>query len=202
MASLTAAERLQLLARSWTTVAEGYRSNFVHRFAPWTQDSLRAFVQAGASLPESGAIAVPACGPGKMVCTSAGWLMKFTAYTGLTGCTDKVVSSCRALQCVLKAAGRQPSAPAACRCPPGQELPLLAAAFPRHRIMGIDLSEGMVTLARQLVQQQGLEGRVEVRWVGGHVGGLVRGLVGPPSGRLASSQSRFADVCAYMHVQA
>ncbi len=64
MASLTAAERLQLLARSWTTVAEGYRSNFVHRFAPWTQDTLRAFVQAGASLP-GGTIAVPACGPGR-----------------------------------------------------------------------------------------------------------------------------------------
>ncbi|PRW39171.1 Methyltransferase type 11 [Chlorella sorokiniana] len=108
MASLTPAERLQLLARSWTTVAEGYRSNFVHRFAPWTQDTLQAFVQAGGSLPESGAIAVPACGP-------------------------------------------------------GQELPLLAAAFPRHRIVGIDLSEGMAALARQLVQQQGLEGRVEVR---------------------------------------
>ncbi|KAI7837870.1 hypothetical protein COHA_008357 [Chlorella ohadii] len=107
MASLTAAERLQLLARSWTTVAEGYRSNFVHRFAPWTQDTLRAFVQAGASLP-GGTIAVPACGP-------------------------------------------------------GQELPLLAAAFPCHRIVGVDLSEGMAALARQLVQQQGLQGQVEVR---------------------------------------
>lgn len=42
----------------------------------------------------------------------------------------------------------------------------MAAAFPRHRIVGIDLSEGMAVLARQLVQQQGLEGRVEIRWVG------------------------------------
>lgn len=67
-APLTAAERLQLLARSWTTVAQGYRSNFVHRFAPWTQDTLRAFVQAGAGLPEGGAIAVPACGPGGLKC--------------------------------------------------------------------------------------------------------------------------------------
>lgn len=67
MAALSAAERLQLLARSWTTVAEGYRSNFVHRFAPWTQDTLAAFVRAGAGLPRGGAIAVPACGPGEQL---------------------------------------------------------------------------------------------------------------------------------------
>lgn len=47
----------------------------------------------------------------------------------------------------------------------GQELPLLAAAFPRHRIVGVDLSEGMVELARQLVEGEGLADRVEVRCV-------------------------------------
>lgn len=47
----------------------------------------------------------------------------------------------------------------------------MAAAFPRHRIVGIDLSEGMAVLAGKLVQQQGLEGQVEVRWVGGHARG-------------------------------
>ena len=47
--------------------------------------------------------------------------------------------------------------------PAGQELPLLAAAFPWHRIVGIDLAEGMAELARQLVARSGLGDRVEVR---------------------------------------
>lgn len=45
----------------------------------------------------------------------------------------------------------------------GQELPLLAAAFPAHRIVGIDLAKGMVEVARRLVAERGLAGRVEVR---------------------------------------
>ncbi len=55
------------------------------------------------------------------------------------------------------------ASPPLLRLSPGQELPLLAAAFPWHRIVGVDLSEGMAALARQLVQQQGLQGQVEVR---------------------------------------
>ena len=48
-------------------------------------------------------------------------------------------------------------------CCAGQELPLLAAAFPLHRLVGIDLAPGMVTLAQDLVREQGLEDRVTVR---------------------------------------
>lgn len=43
----------------------------------------------------------------------------------------------------------------------------MAAAFPRHRVVGIDLAEGMVEMARQLVDSQGLGTRVEVRRVAG-----------------------------------
>lgn len=45
----------------------------------------------------------------------------------------------------------------------GQELPLVAAAFPQHRVVGLDLAEGMVELARALVARRGLSHRVEVR---------------------------------------
>ena len=48
-------------------------------------------------------------------------------------------------------------------CGPGQELVLLAAAFPRCRIVGLDLSAGMCQLAAELVQERGLQGQVEVR---------------------------------------
>lgn len=48
-------------------------------------------------------------------------------------------------------------------CGPGQELPLLAAAFPHSRIIGIDLADGMVAVAQKLVAAQGLADRVEVR---------------------------------------
>ncbi|KAL4440261.1 hypothetical protein ABPG75_003262 [Micractinium tetrahymenae] len=103
----SAQDRLKLLARSWTMVAEGYDKSFSGRFGPWQRD---AIAQLQAALPASGrgTIAVPACGP-------------------------------------------------------GQELPLLAAAFPRHRIVGIDLAEGMVEVARRLVAERGLADRVEVR---------------------------------------
>lgn len=101
----SAQDRLALLQRSWTCVAEGYNRLFVPRFMPWTLDTLNLL--AGKALP-AGTIAVPCCGP-------------------------------------------------------GQELPLVAAAFPRHRVVGIDLAEGMVEMARQLVDSQGLGTRVEVR---------------------------------------
>ncbi|PSC67659.1 methyltransferase type 11 isoform A [Micractinium conductrix] len=103
------ADRLKLLAASWSMVAEGYVSSFVPRFAPWTTDTLAQLQSAAAAAPlPPGTIAAPACGP-------------------------------------------------------GQELPLLAAAFPQHHILGVDLAEGMVGLAQQLVQREGLGGRVEVR---------------------------------------
>lgn len=103
----SAQDRLKLLARSWTMVAEGYDKSFSSRFAPWQRDAI-AELQAALPANDSGTIAVPACGP-------------------------------------------------------GQELPLLAVAFPRHRIVGVDLAEGMVEVARRLVAERGLAGRVEVR---------------------------------------
>ncbi|KAL4427344.1 hypothetical protein ABPG77_003253 [Micractinium sp. CCAP 211/92] len=103
----SAQERLKLLARSWTIVAEGYDRSFSSRFAHWQREAI-AELQAALPAGGHGTIAVPACGP-------------------------------------------------------GQELPLLAAAFPAHRIVGIDLAEGMVEVARRLVAEQGLADRVEVR---------------------------------------
>lgn len=58
----SAQDRLALLQRSWTCVAEGYNRLFVPRFMPWTLDTLNLL--AGKALP-AGTIAVPCCGPGE-----------------------------------------------------------------------------------------------------------------------------------------
>lgn len=141
MAALSAAERLALLARSWTEVASGYQEKFSGRFQPWMDDTLRLF--AASSPPAAGTIAVPACGPGAL-----------HGSAGLAGVRLALLPT--VVTNIVLPARSQP--PAGCA---GQELPLLAAAFPQHRIVGVDLSEGMVQLARQLVQRQGLAGRVE-----------------------------------------
>ncbi|RMZ52231.1 hypothetical protein APUTEX25_001621 [Auxenochlorella protothecoides] len=41
-------------------------------------------------------------------------------------------------------------------CGPGQELPLLADLLPNHDILGVDLAEGMVAIARRVIQHQNL----------------------------------------------
>ena len=72
----------------------------------------------------------------------------------------------------------------------GQEFPLLAAAFPEHDIVGIDLAQGMVDLAEQVIKEKGLRcdcGDMLLwgwRGVSGHRVSLVRGprLVGGSSG--------------------
>lgn len=148
MAALTAAERLQLLQRSWTTVAAAYSQHFVPRFMPWTRQALQLF--ADAKPPARGTIAVPACGPGALLAPCGFAIVRCSC--GLELCSP----SSRCLHLPLHPR-RLP------RCAAGQELPLLAAAFPQHRIVGIDLSEGMVGLARQLVEREGLASRVEVR---------------------------------------
>lgn len=63
----SAQDRLRLLARSWTMVAEGYDKSFSSRFAPWQHDAI-AQLQAVLPAGGSGTIAVPACGPGRCSC--------------------------------------------------------------------------------------------------------------------------------------
>ncbi|EFN52919.1 hypothetical protein CHLNCDRAFT_138504 [Chlorella variabilis] len=141
----SAQDRLALLQRSWTCVAEGYNRLFVPRFMPWTLDTLNLL--AGKALP-AGTIAVPCCGP-------------------------------------------------------GQELPLVAAAFPRHRVVGIDLAEGMVEMARQLVDSQGLGTRVEMpqpaevlaSWTRAlHPGGVLSVCFWPPTVEERGPWKRLADI--------
>ena len=67
-----------------------------------------------------------------------------------------------------------------CLCA-GQEFPLLAAAFPEHDVVGIDLAQGMVDLAEQVIKEKGLRcdcGDMLLwgwRGIRGHRGSLVRG---------------------------
>ena len=63
----------------------------------------------------------------------------------------------------LGAAGALPPGPVYVpACGPGQELPLLAARLPQQNrpIVGVDLAEGMVELARQAIAESGAEGAV------------------------------------------
>ena len=126
-------------------VAEGYLQHFVPRFDPWTRKTLQLL--ADSAPPHAGTIAVPACGPGR--------------------CAPGAVASHRhppaARRRWVPPSLHTANPPPRNCLPAGQELPLLAAAFPRHRIMGIDLAEGMAELARQLVARSGLGDRVEVR---------------------------------------
>lgn len=61
---VSAQERLKLLARSWTIVAEGYDRSFSSRFAHWQREAI-AELQAALPAGGHGTIAVPACGPGR-----------------------------------------------------------------------------------------------------------------------------------------
>ncbi|KDD72762.1 hypothetical protein H632_c2930p0 [Helicosporidium sp. ATCC 50920] len=47
-------------------------------------------------------------------------------------------------------------------CGPGQEIPLLAARFPSHKIVGIDLAEGMIERAQKVVDSHNLGSRVKL----------------------------------------
>jgi hypothetical protein len=57
-----AAERLALLQRSWSLVADQYHLTFSPLFFPWIQDTLSVLT---ANSPPPGVIAVPCCGPGE-----------------------------------------------------------------------------------------------------------------------------------------
>ena len=142
-------DRLELLRRSWTMVAEGYQQQFVPRFAPWTRQTLQLLAER--TPPRAGTIAVPACGPGTCALCAAANHRRPLHWAAPT-------PRCPAALCTPA------HTPPSLNClPAGQELALLAAGFPRHRIVGIDLAEGMVELARQLVARSGLGDRVEVR---------------------------------------
>lgn len=171
----SAQDRLKLLARSWTMVAEGYDKSFSSRFAPWQRDAI-AELQAALPANDSGTIAVPACGPGARGChPPAPQPHGFKRLVTQSAALPPYLEAWPALVCtpwpgtglpsgsVNRLIALPASVPAGA-CPAGQELPLLAAAFPRHRIVGMDLAEGMVEVARRLVAERGLAGRVEVRW--------------------------------------
>jgi SAM-dependent methyltransferase len=58
--------RLKLLAKSWSIAANGYNDLLVPRFAPWTDDVLKAVAhELPKSIPKPRRCCVPCCGPGQ-----------------------------------------------------------------------------------------------------------------------------------------
>jgi hypothetical protein len=101
-------DRLELLRRSWTMVADGYLQHFVPRFAPWTRQTLQLL--ADSAPPHAGTIAVPACGPGgcpRGRLPPARLPPHLAAATATTQCTPRHSPAC--LQARSCRSSRQPS---------------------------------------------------------------------------------------------
>lgn len=65
---------MEILRKSWTQVAAGYKETFVPRFAPWIRDSLEALIRA--EPPTEGKLFVAGCGTGEELVLAAERLPK------------------------------------------------------------------------------------------------------------------------------